>query len=42
MKRNKWVAPTLVRKPVRHTLQGLGRNLDAIGGELPYAPPISP
>jgi hypothetical protein len=42
MKRIKWVAPKLVRKPVCETLQGLGRSLDGIGGELPYVPPTSP
>ena len=33
--RNTWVRPTVVRKPVSETLQGLGNNRDGIGGELP-------
>jgi hypothetical protein len=42
MKRTTWAKPTLIRKPVSETAQGLGSNIDSIGGEQPYTPPTSP
>ena len=42
MVRSTWSKPVLVRKPVSETAQGLGSNLDSIGGEQPYTPPTSP
>jgi hypothetical protein len=38
MQRTKWVSPTLVRKPVSETAQGMGSNVDGIGGEFPIPP----
>ena len=35
MKRTTWAKPTLVRKPVSETAQGLGSDLDGQGGESP-------
>jgi hypothetical protein len=34
MKRNQWITPTLVRKPVGETLSGVGMNQDSRGGEI--------
>jgi hypothetical protein len=34
-KRKVWMPPTIVRKPVSETLQGLGANNDSVGGEFP-------
>ncbi len=37
MTRTTWITPTLVRKPVSETLQGLGNDRDGIGGEFPQS-----
>jgi hypothetical protein len=35
MSKPAWTKPVLVRKPVSETAQGLGSNVDTIGGEFP-------
>ena len=35
MQKATWFTPTLVRKPVSETAQGVGGNQDGLGGELP-------
>ena len=39
MVRSTWSKPVLVRKPVSETAQGIGSNLDGIGGEQPVTSP---